>query len=98
MKIERTVPSHGEGSKDQKIKRSEDPRMTVQISPDWMKYIFPKGFVGLDGCSLTVVDVDTNLGTFTVAFIPETLKRTTFNFKRVGDRVNVELDAQTVAV
>lgn len=60
-----------------------------------MKYIFAKGFVALDGASLTVVDVDLQEGTFTVWFISETLRVTTFGFKRFGDRVNIEVDAQT---
>ena len=81
-----------------KIERLKDWKITFRAPKEWMKYVFPKGFIGIDGCSLTVVDVDADAETFTVAFIPETLERTTFGLKKEGDRVNVELDAQTVAV
>lgn len=72
--------------------------ITFQVPKKWMKYILPKGFVSLDGCSLTIVDVNKKAGTFTVWFIPETLKRTVFGFKEVGDAVNVEIDSRTQAI
>ena len=81
-----------------KITRSQDHKITFQFPRERIKYIFQKGFIALDGCSLTVVDVDADAGTFTVSFIPETLARTTFGLRQEGDAVNVELDAQTVAV
>lgn len=62
----------------------------------WMPYIFPKGFIALDGCSLTIVDVGADW--FTVHLIPETCGRTTFGMKSVGDRVHLEIDATTRAV
>lgn len=59
------------------------------------KYIFSKGFIALDGCSLTVVDVRREGNLFSVCFIPETLARTTFGKAQVGDCVNVEIDQMT---
>ena len=32
--------------------------LTFKVAPELIKYILPKGFIGLDGCSLSVVDVD----------------------------------------
>ena len=72
--------------------------VTFRADPSWMKYVLPKGFVALDGCSLTVVDVNRNDATFTVWLIPETLKMSTFGFKKVGDRVNLEIDSKTQAI
>lgn len=72
--------------------------MTFRVPQEWMKYILQKGFIGLDGCSLTVTDPDREAGMFKVWFIPETLERTTFGSKRVGDRVNLELDQQTQVI
>lgn len=72
--------------------------ITFRVSPEWMKYVLPKGFVALDGCSLTVVDADRDAGTFTVWLIPETIASTTFGFKKPGDRVNFEIDAKTQAI
>lgn len=59
-------------------------------------YVLPKGFVGLDGCSLTVGD---SVGEgFFVHLIPETLERTLFGRRSEGDAVNLEIDPQTQAV
>jgi len=72
--------------------------VTFRVTKEWMKYILPKGFVAVDGCSLTVVNPDRSAGTFSVWFIPETLRITTFEFKNVGDKVNIETDRQTQAI
>ncbi|HHR5899640.1 TPA: riboflavin synthase subunit alpha [Providencia alcalifaciens] len=61
-----------------------------------MKYILHKGFVAIDGISLTVGDVINNR--FCVHLIPETLARTTLGSKRLGDKVNIEIDPQTQAI
>lgn len=71
--------------------------MTVQCPPNWMKYFFEKGYVALDGASLTLVEVDPK-GLFTVHLIPETRRLTTLGFKKEGDLVNLELDAQTQSI
>jgi riboflavin synthase len=60
-----------------------------------VKYLFPKGFVSLNGASLTLVDVDKRKHLISVYFIPETLRKTTFGIKKEGDYVNIELDNQT---
>jgi riboflavin synthase len=70
--------------------------VTLQCDPTWMPYILPKGFIALDGCSLTIVDVGADW--FTVHLIPETLRITTFCEKTVGDHVNLELDPETQAI
>lgn len=70
--------------------------LDVHVEPSLSEYIFPKGFVAVDGCSLTVAAVDDS--SFTVHLIPETRRRTTLGAKRRGDRVNVEPDAATVAI
>lgn len=72
--------------------------LTLQGYPDLTKYLFSKGYIALDGASLTLVDVDKKCGTFTVHLIPETLKITTFGSKKVGDYVNVELDSHTQTI
>ncbi|EGV37686.1 riboflavin synthase, alpha subunit [Neisseria weaveri LMG 5135] len=59
-------------------------------------YILTKGFIGLDGCSLTVGDVTEQ--EFNVHLIPETLQRTLFGTRNAGDVVNIEIDPQTQAV
>ncbi|HEZ4391297.1 TPA: riboflavin synthase, partial [Neisseria meningitidis] len=58
-------------------------------------YILTKGFVGLDGCSLTIGKVEDSR--FNVHLIPETLERTLFGSRKVGDRINIEIDPNTQA-
>lgn len=61
-----------------------------------MKYILHKGFIAIDGISLTVGDVINNR--FCVHLIPETLMRTTLGQKCLGHKVNIEIDPQTQAI
>jgi riboflavin synthase len=49
-----------------------------------------KGSVAVDGISLTIAGIDPN--SFTVALIPETLKKTTLSRVKIGDAVNIETD------
>jgi riboflavin synthase len=59
------------------------------------RYIFQKGFLAVNGASLTVVDVDRKGNCFSVHLIPETLRLTTFGTKRVGDFLNIEIERNT---
>jgi riboflavin synthase len=61
-----------------------------------MKYILHKGYIGIDGISLTVGEVTTSR--FCVHLIPETLERTTLGSKKLGNRINIEIDPQTQAI
>lgn len=71
--------------------------ITLQCPLEWMKFILTKGFIAVDGSSLTVGAVDPK-GTFTLHLIPETLRLTNFAHKRVGDLVNIELDHRTQTI
>ena len=51
-----------------------------------------KGRITIDGASLTVIDVDDDLGTFSVSLIPHTLENITLGRKKAGDFVNIETD------
>ncbi|CAK9885195.1 MAG: Riboflavin synthase [Candidatus Erwinia impunctatus] len=61
-----------------------------------MKYILHKGFIGIDGISLTVGEVTSSK--FCVHLIPETLSRTTLGSKKLGGSVNIEIDPHTQAI
>ena len=61
-----------------------------------MAYLIPKGWVTIDGVSLTVVDVGDNW--FSVSLIPETLKQTIFGLKKEGQKVNLEFDHTVKAI
>lgn len=60
-----------------------------------MSYLFDKGYVGLNGCSLTICDIGKDW--IEVSLIPETLRLTTFGDLQVGDKVNLEIDSHTQA-
>ncbi|MFT5690794.1 MAG: riboflavin synthase [Oceanicoccus sp.] len=72
--------------------------VTYEAPAEKIKYIFSKGFVGLNGCSLTVADVDKEKNTFRVCYIPETLRVTTHGQKKMGDKLNFEIDRQTQTI
>jgi len=63
-----------------------------------IKYVLPKGFIAVDGCSLTVGKVDKVKGEFNVWLIPETLRVTVLGNKGVGDDVNLEIESQTQVI
>jgi riboflavin synthase len=65
-------------------------RLTVATPSSIQSFIVEKGYVTLDGVSLTVASVAS--GRFTIALIPETSKRTTLGRKGAADRVNLEVD------
>ena len=80
-----------------RIERTEhNTTMHLALPAALKPYILPKGFVGLDGCSLTIGSVGED--SFCVHLIPETLRRTLFGTRQAGDTVNLEIDPQTQAV
>lgn len=75
--------------------KTEEPGafVTFRVPGDWAKYVFDRGFLAVNGASLTVAEAKDD--TFTIYLIPETLRQTTFPDYRAGDRVNIEVDHQT---
>lgn len=69
----------------------------VSVPKEWMKYIFRKGFIAVDGSSLTVGETHPE-GELDLHLIPETLRLTKLGEKSVGERVNIELDWRTIAI
>ncbi len=65
-------------------------RFTFESPGEFSKYIAPKGSVCLDGVSLTVNEVQGN--NFGVNIISHTQGETTFGSRKVGDRINMEID------
>lgn len=68
-------------------------KMSVRVEKEWMKYILHKGFVSVNGCSLTVGNVRDN--GFDLHLIPETLNITNLGKVHIGDDLNIEVDQQT---
>ena len=69
--------------------------LSFKTSNNLIKYIFPKGYVSLNGISLTIGEVNRIDNTFTVYLIPETLRITTMQDKKIGDMINLEIETQT---
>ena len=81
------------------IDSSENNRCISYQFPQHMRpYLFDKGFVSLNGCSLTISAIDKSNCVLSVSFIPETLRVTNHGLKQVGDHVNIELDRQTQTI
>lgn len=72
--------------------------LRLAVPAPWMRYIFAKGYIAVDGASLTVAEAGRQAdgsGWFEVWLIPETLRMTTFAHKTVGARLNIEIERQT---
>ena len=76
-------------------RRGETLHINLQIPAGNIKYFFLKGFIGLNGCSLTVNHVDRVKSEISIDLIPETLRLTTWKSVQVGDEVNYEIDQMT---
>ena len=63
---------------------------TFEAPPSVMRYVVEKGFIAVDGASLTVVSCDCRA--FSVAIIPYTWDNTVLGSRKVGDAVNLEAD------
>ena len=70
--------------------------LRISIPDEVRPYILEKGYVAVDGMSLTVGRVDDS--GFDLHIIPETLRVTTIGQKKVGGSVNIEVDSQTQAI
>jgi len=72
--------------------------LRLAVPAPWMRYVFAKGYIALDGASLTVAEArreSDGAGWFEVWLIPETLRLTTFGSKQVGSLLNVEIERST---
>lgn len=78
------------------IKTETNCTMVIEIPSPFQKYILYKGFIGIDGASLTIGKINDNQ--FSIHLIPETLAITTLKDKKEGDKVNIEIDSQTQAI
>jgi riboflavin synthase len=64
--------------------------MRFQAGPEVMRYIVPKGFIAVDGTSLTVTTKDAD--TFGISIVGYTLQHTILSDRKIGDTVNLEVD------
>ncbi len=78
------------------IKSENNCQIWFELNKELMRYVFTKGYIGIDGISLTVGKVVDNR--FNVNLIPETLNRTNLGKRQSGEHVNIEIDPQTQAI
>jgi riboflavin synthase len=72
--------------------------LRIAVPESHRRYVFAKGYLAVNGASLTVAEADRRQGWFEVWLIPETLRMTTFAHKRVGDALNLEIERGTQVV
>jgi riboflavin synthase len=81
------------------IRRPENNHvLRIELPAPWMRYVFAKGYIAVNGASLTVAEAERlpgGAGWFEVWLIPETLRMTTFGDKQPGDALNVEIERST---
>ncbi len=81
------------------IRRPENNHvLRIALPAPWMRYVFAKGYIAVNGASLTVADAQREAGGagwFEVWLIPETLRMTTFGGKLEGDLLNIEIERST---
>ena len=84
------------------LRQPENNRvLRIAVPAPWMRYLFAKGYVAVDGASLTIAEARREAdgsGWFEVWLIPETLRITTFSALAEGDAVNLEIDRATQVV
>jgi riboflavin synthase len=75
------------------VQEGEAVRMRIELPERLARYVVEKGSITVDGVSLTVTAVGTELTTwFEIVLIPHTLEVTVLGLRGVGDRVNLEVD------
>jgi riboflavin synthase len=84
------------------IREPENNRvLRIAVPAPWMRYVFAKGYIAVNGASLTVAEAHREAGDagwFEVWLIPETLRMTTFAHQREGDALNIEIERQTQVI
>ena len=70
--------------------------IVIDTSPEWSKYLSEKGYIGINGCSITIGKIHDSR--FQIHLIPETLKTTNLDNLVFGDEINLEIDQSTIAI
>ena len=85
---------HGTGKVLKVINRQATKDLQIKIPTSLREYFFYKGYVALNGCSLTIGKVLKT--SFYIHLIPETLSVTTFKDIKKGDLINIEIEQATI--
>ena len=85
------VQGHVDGTgRIRAISRGAETIFSIEAGGDILRYAVEKGFIAVDGISLTVVERAEDY--LTVSLVRYTLENTTMGLKKAGDKVNLEVD------
>ena len=85
---------HGVGKVLKIVDRNKTKDLQIKIPSNLREYFFDKGYVALNGCSLTIGKVLES--SFYIHLIPETVSVTTFKEIKKGDLINIEIEQSTI--
>ena len=86
----------GLGKITDKVQGTANLDFRIECPQNIMKFVQEKGYIAIDGISLTIGEVD-EVG-FSLHLIPETLRLTTLGEKQTGEGVNLEIDSTTMMI
>ena len=86
----------GMGEITERVEGKENLDLRISCPNHIMKFVQEKGYIAIDGISLTIGNVDET--SFSLHLIPETLALTTIGGKEIGDKVNIEVDSMTQTI
>lgn len=72
--------------------------LRIGVPKALVRYVFAKGYIAVNGASLTIAEADRGEGWFEVWLIPETLRMTTFGDKAPGAVLNLEIERSTQVI
>mgnify|MGYP002775655419 CR=1 FL=1 len=82
----------GTGTIVSMVKEQDSLWVKVKTSPDILKYVVPKGYIAVDGTSLTVVNVFDDEAAFNFMLVAYTQQHIVVPTKSIGSKVNLEVD------
>lgn len=77
------------------IEADDNKALRILMPEAFRRYVFPKGYIAVNGASLTVSECNRHEGWFEVWLIPETRRATNLDAKGAGDRLNIEIERGT---
>ena len=86
----------GMGKISGRVEGDENLDLMIECPSGIMKFVQEKGYVAIDGISLTIGEV--NDDSFALHLIPETISLTTIGTKNIGESVNIEVDSMTQTI
>ena len=86
----------GMGEITERVEGKDNLDLRISCPIHIMKFVQEKGYIAIDGISLTIGNVDET--SFSLHLIPETLALTTIGGKQIGEKVNIEVDSMTQTI